>query len=92
MTLKLKDLIIGVIPALLTLNVLLLIGYVVINHENLALGDNVHKIGANELMYILPVFFLINFLLIVILFAVNYRSIIGSMKGVKKNTIIMLVV
>ncbi len=92
MTSDLKDLIIGVIPALLTLNVLLIIGYVVINHENLALGDNVHKIGSNELMYILPVFFLINFLLIVILFAVNYRSIIGSMKGVKKNTIILLVV
>jgi len=74
----------GVLPPILSANALAIIAYLVVNYKEIG-------INSNRLMEILPYFFLVNFVLILILIALNLKSFREWFGNVNKNTWMLLI-
>jgi len=78
-----KSTIVKILPFILIINLFLIFGYVIVNPKTIG-------IGVNKLMIIQPIFFAINFVLILIFGLFNFHNFKKQFSGIRKQTWVYL--
>ncbi len=74
----------GILPPLIAVNVFAIIAYLVVNQKDLG-------INPNRLMDIMPWFFLVNFILILLLILLNLKNINQEFRGISTRAWVLMI-